>query len=84
MNGRFPCFAPKSHISAQKSSKIRAIYHHPHSHQRGNQDQFLITDWRVAAGQVGKGPKKTRPIIYLQQEIRKLDLRKHAVGHRLL
>jgi hypothetical protein len=27
INARFPTFAPNSHISAQKSSNIRAIYH---------------------------------------------------------
>jgi hypothetical protein len=29
LNGRFPCFAPKSHLSPQKSSNIRAIYYLP-------------------------------------------------------
>src|SRR5258708_10188831 len=33
-NARFPTFAPNSHISAQKSSNIHAIYHH----RRDSQD----------------------------------------------
>ncbi len=34
MDGRFPCFAPISYVSAQKSSNIRAIYQKALTHPR--------------------------------------------------
>jgi hypothetical protein len=45
--GRFPCFAPKSHISPQKSSNIHAIYHNA----------------QKAGGKLGQSSNKSAPII---------------------
>jgi hypothetical protein len=55
---------------------------HAHAHQGSNQGQFVLTNWCIATGQVRKWPQEARPIIQLQQQIRQLDLRKHAVHPR--